>query len=290
LPRQRRTQLVLFLTPYLLGAFVLILLPAGISFFTAFTQYDGVSAPVFTGWDNFRSLRYEPLFKIGLVNSLLYIVQAVPLRIFGALVLALLYNRPRRAVGFYRAATYLPTVIPDAAYALAWTWILNPLYGPLNASLRSLGLPAPAWLADSGWSLSALAIMSLFQIGEGFVILLVGLRHIPREIYDASCVDGANRWQTLTNITLPLLTPWLVLLTVRDVVLSFQNTFTPAYLMTRGGPYYSTFFLPLLSYEAAFDGMRFGQAAAVMLMIFLCTVVLVAFIYFLFEEWGFDEE
>jgi multiple sugar transport system permease protein len=266
------------------------MLPAGISFFIAFTNYNGVADPVFVGWQNFQFLRYEPLFKIALINSLLFIAGAVPLRLLGALALALFYNRPRRVVGFYRAAAYLPTIIPDAAYALTWTWILNPLYGPLNASLRSLGLPAAPWLADSAWALPGLILMSLFQIGEGFVILLVGLRHIPRETYDAARVDGASRWQTFTNITLPLLSPWLVLLTVRDVVLSFQNTFTPAYLMTRGGPYYSTFFLPLLTYESAFDGLRFGQAAAVMLMIFIYTMLLVLFVYFLFEGWGFDEE
>jgi multiple sugar transport system permease protein len=287
---KRNTQLSLFLSPYLLGALLLILLPAGLSFLIAFTRYNGVAEPVFIGWKNFNFLRYEPLFKVALLNSLFFLVEAVPLRILGALALALLYNRPRHAIGLYRAAAYLPTIIPDAAYALTWTWILNPLYGPLNASLRTLGMPTPPWLADSTWAFPALILMSLFQIGEGFVILLVGLRHIPRETYDAAHVDGANRWQIFTHITLPLLSPWLVLLTVRDVVLSFQNTFTPAYLMTRGGPYYSTFFLPLLTYETAFDGLRFGQAAAVMSMIFLYTVLLVLFVYFLFENWGFDEE
>ncbi len=221
---------------------------------------------------------------------MLFIAQAVPLRILGALALALLYNRPRRGVGLYRAAAYLPTVIPDAAYALTWTWILNPLYGPLNAALRTFGLFAPPWLSDSAWALPALVLMSLFTIGEGFVLLLAGLRHIPREVEDAAHVDGANRWQMFAFITLPLLSPWLVLLTVRDVVLSFQYTFTPAYIMTRGGPYYSTFFAPHLIYESAFDGLRFGQAAAVMLLVFLVTLILVALVYFLFEGWGFDED
>ena len=286
----RRARFYLFLTPYLLGALILILLPAGLSFFIAFTRYNGVAAPVGVGWENFQLLRTDPLFRVALFNSLLFISVAVPLRILGALGLALLYNRPRRAIGLYRASAYLPSVIPDAAYALTWTWILNPLYGPLNGLLRTMGLPAPAWLADSTWALPALILMSLFQIGEGFVLLLVGLRHIPRETYDAARVDGANRWQTFTVITLPLLTPWLVLLTVRDIVITFQNTFTPAYLMTRGGPYYATFFLPQLVYESAFDGFRFGQAAAVMVLIFLYTLFLVLFVYFLFEGWGFDEE
>ena len=288
--RFRRVQPFFLLAPYLLGALVLIVLPAGLSFLIASTRYNGVTEPVFIGWENFNFLRSDPLFRVALFNSLIFIIEAVPLRVLGALVLALLYQRPRAGVGLYRAAAYLPTVIPDAAYALTWTWILNPLYGPLNASLRTLGFSTPPWLADSTWALPSLILMSLFQIGEGFVILLVGLRHIPRETYDAARVDGANRWQMFASITFPLLSPWLVLLSVRDVVLSFQNTFTPAYLMTRGGPYYSTFFLPQLTYEFAFDGMRFGQAAAVMLAFFLCTTALVVFVYLLFEGWGFDEE
>jgi multiple sugar transport system permease protein len=288
--QQRRLQPYLFLLPYLLGALVLILLPAALSFTIAFTRYNGVAAPVFIGWENFNFLRYEPLFKVALINSLLYISEAVPLRILGALGLALLYSHPRRGIGLYRAAAYLPTVIPDAAYALMWLWILNPLYGPLNGLLRAFGLPAPGWLADSTWALPAIILVSLLQIGEGFVILLVGLRHIPRETYDAAYVDGANSWKSFRAITLPLLSPWLVLLIVRDVVITFQNTFTSAYLMTRGGPYYATFFLPLLTYETAFDGMRFGQAAAVMVLIFIYTLLLVLIVYFLFEGWGFDEE
>jgi multiple sugar transport system permease protein len=118
---------------------------------------------------------------------------------------------------------------------------------------------------------------------------LAALRHIPPELYDAARVDGANRWQMFDSITLPLLTPWLVLLSVRDVALSFQNTFTPAYIMTRGGPYYSTFYMPLFIYETAFDGLRFGQAAALTLIVFVITMILVLILYFIFEGWGFDE-
>jgi multiple sugar transport system permease protein len=288
--RSRRAQLSLFLTPYLLGALLLVALPAGISFFIAFTRYNGIAAPSFAGWQNFQNLRLEPLFKVALINSLLFILQSVPLRVLGALTLALLLNRPRRGTGLYRAAIVLPTVIPDVAYALTWTWILNPLYGPLNASLRTLGLFAPPWLSDSAWSLPGILLASLFPIGEGFILLLAGLRHIPREVEDAARVDGANGWQMFTSITLPLLAPWLALLTIRDVVLSFQNTFTPAAIMTRGGPYYSTFFTTQLIYETAFDRMDFGLASVIMLMVFLVTILLVMLVYFLFEGGGFDEE
>jgi len=173
---------------------------------------------------------------------------------------------------------------------LVWLWILNPLYGPLNDSLRTLSLPAPSWLVDPSWAPLAIVFISLFQIGEGFAILLAGLQHIPNELYDAARVDGANRWQIFDSITLPLITPWLVLLSVRDIVLSFQNTFTPAYMMTQGGPYYSTYYIPNFIYETAFDSLRFGESAAVMLIVFIVTLLLILVVYFIFETWGFDED
>lgn len=284
-----RSQTIALLIPYLLGALLLILLPAGIAFCVAFTQFNGIDPPVFIGWQNFQLLSRDPLFWVAMINSLLFIMMGVPLRILGALGLALFYSRPRRAVGFYRAAVYLPTVIPETAFALIWLWILNPFYGPLNALLRALSLPAPSWLVDPSWAPLAIVLVTFFQLGEGFVILLAALRQVPSEVYDAAHVDGANRWQIFESITLPLLVPWLVLLSVRDIALSFQYTFTPAYVMTRGGPYYSTFYTSLLTYEIAFDGLRFGQAAALMLIVFILTILLVLIVYFLFEGWGFDE-
>ncbi len=288
--KSTRCQSLALLTPYLLGALILVALPAGISLALAFTRYNGITAPVFNGIQNFQYLRIEPLAWVAIINSLLFIAQAVPLRILAALGLALLLNRPRKGIGIYRAAAYLPTVIPDAAYALTWTWILNPIYGPLNLVLAALGLPAPAWLADQDWALRGLVLMSLFQVGEGFVILLAGLRHVPRAYYDAARVDGASGVQQFFRITLPLLSPWLILLSIRDIALSFQNTFTPAYLMTRGGPYYATFFAPLMIYEEALDNFRFGVGSAMMLIIFAVTLILSLLAYFVFEESGLDAD
>ena len=266
------------------------MLPAGISFALAFTHYNGIRPPVFAGWYNFTYLWREQLFRVAIINSLLFIVQAVPLRILAALGLALLYNRPRRGVGLYRAAAYLPTVIPDVAYALVWMWIFNPLYGPLNYILSFLGLPTQAWLVEQNSALKAIVFMSLFQIGEGLIILLAGLRHIPREYYEAAQMDGANRFQQFFSITLPLLSPWLILLSIRDIALSFQSTFTPAYIMTRGGPYYATYFAPLMIYEEAFYNLRFGIGTALMLIIFAVTLLLTLLAYFVFEGSNLDED
>jgi multiple sugar transport system permease protein len=129
--------------------------------------------------------------------------------------------------------------------------------------------------------------MSLFQIGEGFLILLAGLRSAPRELYDAADVDGASRLRVFRSLTLPLLAPWLLLLTVRDIIVAVQYTFTPSVLMTGGEPHYATLFLPLLIFEEAFDRLRFGIGSTLMLGTFLVTGVLIVGLYLVFRWRGY---
>jgi multiple sugar transport system permease protein len=267
-PGRHRTGLWLLLAPFLLGATLLVALPALFTVVLAFTDYDALSPPVWVGGRNFADLAHDNLFWTAARNSAVLVFLAVPLRTLAALALALLLVRRRRGTSLYRCAVFLPTVIPDVAYALIWLWILNPLYGPLNMVLGLLGLPQPAWLADPDTALLAIVLSSLFQIGEGFVLLLAGLQYAPQDCYDAAAIDGAGRWQVLRHITLPLLAPWLLLLAIRDILVVAQASFTPALIMTGGGPYYATFFMPLLVYEEAFDRFRFGDAAAIMLLMY----------------------
>lgn len=205
-------------------------------------------------------------------------------------MLALLLRRPRSGIHIYRAAIYLPTVIPSVAYALIWLWVLNPYYGPLNLLLASLGLPTAAWLVESTTALPALAFSALFQIGEGFVVLLAGLREIPDDYYQAAALDGAGRLAMLRFITLPMLAPWLLLITIRDVIVSAQNTFAPTLIMTNGGPYYATLFLPLLIYRTAFDSFRFGEGAAMTLLGLGMVAILIMITYRLLGGWGYEDE
>jgi multiple sugar transport system permease protein len=176
------------------------------------------------------------------------------------------------------------------AYALIWLWIVNPLYGPLNLILHAVGLPAPNWLTDFNLAKLPFVMMSVFQIGEGFVILLAGLQSHAKEIGEAAAVDGGSRWQILRFITLPLLAPWLIVLTVRDVILGFQYTFTPSIIMTGGDPYYATLFTPLLVYEEAFDRYRFGPGAVIMLLTFVLTAYLLYTLFQLSKGWGYADE
>jgi multiple sugar transport system permease protein len=282
--------LYLMLAPYLIGTVALVIVPIGYTLSLAFTSYDALSPPVWVGLANFEALASDPLFATAVQNSLLFVALTIPLRLLLTLGLALLLNQRRRAVSIYRAAVYLPTIIPSVAYALTWLWILNPYYGPLNLLLGSLGVPPIAWLADPATALPAIAFTAIFQIGEGFVVLLAGLREIPEDYYAAASIDGAGGLALLRHITLPLSAPWLLLLTIRDIIMTAQSTFAPALIMTHGGPYYATLFMPLLIYETAFDRFRFGEASAMTLVVLLGVAALIAIAYLLLGGWGYDDE
>lgn len=269
----------LFLFPFLLGTFILVIIPAFATLVLAFTEYKAIGIPVFNGFNNFRKLIASSYVRLSVYNTLFFLVLAVPVRVLGALFLAMLLQRKGRIFGFFRAAVYLPTVVPEVAYSLIWLWILNPLYGPINLVLMALGLPAPPWLVDPNLARISIVLVLSFQIGEGFVILFAGLQQIPNSLYEAARVDGANSWQIFWKITLPMLMPWLLLLTFRDMLMSLQNSFTPSFVMTYGGPYYATIFAPLLIYELSFDFFDFGMASAFLLLLYLAIVIVVLSVF-----------
>jgi multiple sugar transport system permease protein len=288
--KRYHSQLRLLLLPYLLGTLLLIGVPALLTLVLAFFQYDMLAPPRWAGLWNFQDIFGDPLLWVALRNTLYFIFLAVPLQVLLALTLALALSQRRRGTGLYRAAVYLPTVIPDVAYALIALWIFNPLYGPLNLILRGLGLPAPDWLNNPATAKLVFVIMSLFQIGEAFVILLIGLQDIPPEVNAAAAADGSSTWQTLRHITLPQLLPWIALVTFRAIIVAFQWTFIPSLIMTRGDPYYATLFMPLIIYEEAFDRLRFGPGAAMMLIVVVMTLYFISTLYALFKSGGYADE
>lgn len=245
------------------------MLPVLMTFALAFFEYDALSPPVWRGLDNFAVIFQEKVFHYAVENSFFFVITAVPLRMLGAVALAILLERRRRTTGAYRASVFLPTIVPDVAYALIWLWIFNPLYGPLNLLLGAAGIKGAAWLVNPDTALGAIVFMSLFQIGEGFILMLAALRQIAPEYYEAARIDGASPMRCFWHITLPLIAPWLLLLFARDVAITMQSSFTAAYLMTGGGPYYATFLMPVLIFEEAFDRFRFGLGSAMTLVTFV---------------------
>lgn len=278
-------RLRLLLVPYLLGIGLLVILPAGLSFALAFFQYDALSPPRWVGSLNFVLAYTDELFTLSVQNSLALIVLPVPLRVLGAFFTARLMRENGRFINWFRAFIYMPSVIPGAAYALAWLWILNPIYGPINLLLGAVGLPTPGWFADTTWAKPGLALMSLWQIGEGFLVSLAVLQELPAEVEEAATIDGANSWAMLRYVLLPLVAPILLLLTFRDAILTFQNSFTAVFITTGGGPYYSTYTLPLFAYEQGFDLLSFGTASVALWIMYLLTGLIVLTLYVLGRQW-----
>ncbi len=271
--------------PYLFGLTLLIGLPALGALVLSFYEFSGVGPTSFAGFDNFSRLLGDTGFWRALGNTLVYVAIAVPLRVVGAVGLALLLYRRSRGIGAARAAVYLPTVIPDVAFALLWLWLLNPLYGPIPGALEALGLPAPAFLVKPWGARAAVPVMAAFQIGEGFVIALAARRMIPPSLYEAAAVDGASPWFSLKRVTLPLMAPVILLLALRDIVLALQVNFTPALILTNGGPRYATTYLSLYAYKQGFSYFRLGYASTISLTMFLITVLIVFAQYRVARRW-----
>ena len=279
-----RRQYALMLAPFALGLLVLVAAPAAITFGLALTDYDLVRSPTFVGFDNFRELLDDRVFGIVLVNSFLFAAIATPLRLLVALGLALLLWSRFRGVGVARSVAVIPTVVPEVAYGLLWLWLLNPLYGPVNGLLTAGGeggatvfgrLP-PQWLTDPNHARAGIILMSLFTVGEAFVILLVARLAVSSDLYELAALEDAPGWDVFRRITLPVLAPVLVLLFLRDTLLSFTFTFVPALIVTEGGPPdYATTYLPLFVYREAFEYLRYGYAAAATVTMLVLTVPIV---------------
>lgn len=267
-------------SPYLLGLVLLVVLPAGAATVLAFTEFSGVQPPRFNGLDNIRRLVADRALWRSFGNTAIYIVVAVPLRLAAATAFALLLQQRSRTAAVARPVAYLPTVVPDVAYALLWLWLLNPLYGPLAALFGTAGILTEPWGARL-----ALPAIAAFQIGEAFVVALAARRSISPSLYEAAAVDGASPWFTFSRLTLRLMAPVLALLALRDVILSLQVNFVPALLMTEGGPRYATTYVPLYVYQTAFRYFRLGYASTIALTMFLLTVAVVLVQYRIARRW-----
>ena len=275
----------LFLAPFVIGTVGLVLLPAVLTFRYAFTDFTGLGQGAFTGLANLRRLVDDPFFDASVRASAIHVMIAVPLRLALAAGLALLLAAPRRGGRWYRLAVYLPTVIPDVALALLFLWVLNPIYGPLNQLLGLFGLPQPVWLAETAGARTGVILMLLFPIGEAFLVVLATRRAIGPKLYEAAALEGARPWQQLRHITLPLMAPVLALLAIRDVGLSLQATFVPAYVLTDGGPLFATLYVPIYVFDQAFEFLGFGYSAMITLVVLAATLVLVALQLLLVRRW-----
>lgn len=269
LRRKKAIEGYLFASPWILGFFIFTAGPMIASLFLSFCRYDVLTTLEWIGLRNYKEIFNSDLFWKALYNTLYWVIIGVPLRQLMALILALLNNQQIRGKPLFRTIFYIPSVVSGVALAMLWVWLFEPSVGLINTLLRFLGVNnPPLWLGSEEWSKPALIIMSLWGVGQGMVIYLAGLQDIPQQLYEAAEIDGAGVWYKFWKITIPLLTPSIFFNFIMGVIGSFQ-VFTQAYVMTRGGPLYSTYFYVLYIYDEGFQYMHMGYASALAWILFL---------------------
>jgi multiple sugar transport system permease protein len=280
-----RRQVALMLAPYVAGALLLFVIPAQLSFALALTDADLLSPSEYIGLENFRELTEDPLFGGVLWRSALFVAIAVPLRLVIATGFALLLHARFRGAGAGRTGAFLPSVIPDSAYALVWLFLLNPIYGPINGLLGLFGIAPVSWFSDGTAAFAAIVLMLAFTVGEAFIVALAARQELPAELYEVARLEGARPGYVLRAVTLPLMAPVLLLLATRDAAVSLQASFTVTYLLTDGGPDRATLFLPIYSFDKGFEQLQYGYASAMMLLGFLGCLSIGVIQYLVVRRW-----
>jgi ABC-type sugar transport system permease subunit len=229
----------------------------------------------FAGLGNYALLWRTALFWKVLQNTLLFALGTLLPSISLALVLALLINRPLRAISLYRFALFYPVILPTAAAAMIWLSILSPGFGLANLLLREAGLPTFEWLGDRRLALLCLMVITIWKTtGFFMIIFLAGLQGIPAELYEACRIEGARPWQTFWRVTFPLLSPTTFFVVLTGILTSFQNI-DLIYVLTDGGPADATNVIVYYIYQYAFRfwDVGVGSALTSVLFFFLLLVI-----------------
>lgn len=294
-PRRRRSLLwrehvdgYVFILPWMIGFFVFVFGPMVASLLISFMHWEIVTPPRWAGFAQYARLFNDSRFYLSLYNTAYYVFIGVPLHLFLALLAALAMNLNLRGIRFYRTVYFIPSITPVVASSLLWLWIFNPEFGLANAVLNWFGLPSLYWLQDPRLAKPAFIIMSFWTIGGQMVILLAGLKGIPKALYEAAEMDGAGRWASFRHITLPMLSPAIFFNLILAIIGAFQ-VFTQSYIITGGGPENATLFYVLYLYRMAFENFRMGYASAMAWVLFVI-ILLFTFIQFrLSDRWVFYE-
>lgn len=270
---RRNLAYFIFLAPWLIGFILWTGGPLVASIYFSFNQYDIVTPAVWVGLDNYHQLFTNPLFWQSLRVTSIYTFLGVPALMATSLLLAVLLNQQVPGLGVFRTIFYLPTVTTGVAVALLWVWLLQPDFGLINNLLWTFfKIKGPHWLYDEKWVLPALIIKSMWGVGGPMLIYLAALQGIPTHLYEAAEIDGANTWRRFWSITVPMISPVVLFNLVMAIIGSFQ-VFTDAYVMTKGGPNYASYFYVYYLYQNAFQFFHMGLASAQAWILFLIILV-----------------
>jgi multiple sugar transport system permease protein len=268
-----------FLAPALLAIGIFFFIPVIAALLMSFTDFDIYSLgnpqyARFIGFRNYAQLLADPLFWKALKNTLTFLLIGGPLSIAVSLATALLlHSKLVRFKGLFRTAYFAPVVTTLVAVAVVWRFIYHPRYGLLNYALSWIGISGVDWLGDPAWAMFAIIIMAVWKnFGYNMIIFIAGLGNIPAELYEAAAIDGAGQFEQFRTITLPMLAPTTLFITVITMIGYFQ-LFAEPYVMTQGGPLNSTLSLVLLMYQQGFRWWNMGYSAALAFVLFAFILV-----------------
>ncbi|MGA5896078.1 carbohydrate ABC transporter permease [Streptomyces venetus] len=282
--REREGAAWVFLSPWVLGAIVLTLLPTAVSLYLSFTDYDLFNPPRWVGLRNYTQMFTEdPRYWRSVVTTLTYVVIAVPLQLALALLVALALKGMKRGKAFYRSAFYEPSLLgASMSIALVWRAVFND-GGPVDNLFGTGG-----WVNKPGWALLAVALLTVWQFGAPMVIFLAGLQQIPAELYEAAAVDGATKWRQFLSVTVPMLSPVLFFNLVLQTIQAFQ-VFTPAFAVSagKGGPADSTLVYTMYLYDRGFVASHMGYASAMAWVLLAVIGIVTAVLFRTSRSWVF---
>lgn len=272
--QSKRGIVILFLAPALIAIGVFFFVPVIAAFLLSFTDFDiyslaNLEYARFLGFKNYARLLEDPLFWKSLKNTLYFLLVGGPLSIAVSLTAAMLLNSKLvRFKTFFRLAYFAPVVTTLVAIAVVWRFVYHPRFGLLNYALSFLGIENIDWLGDPNWAMPAIILMAVWKnFGYNMIIFIAGLQNIPNELYEAASIDGANPWQQFKSITIPMLAPTTLFISVITMIGYFQ-LFAEPYVMTQGGPLNGTLSIVLYMYQQGFRWWNMGYSAALAFVLF----------------------
>ena len=269
LKQQEATTGLIFIALPFISLLVFMYYPIIRSFFISLYEWNLLKDPVYIGLDNYKTLFKDQVFLTSLWNTFRWVLIYVPMSVITSFLLALLLDNKIKGEGFFRTLYYLPVVAPIVVVALLWVWIYNTDYGILNFLLNKLGIDSVGWLTDSKYSLFAIAVMSTWKwAGYNMLIFLAALQGIDNSIYEAAELDGVTPLKKLFKIKIPLVMPSIYFVMLTIVIDAFQM-FTEIFIMTKGGPGYSTYTVSYYLWSCAFEYGKMGYACAMAAFMFI---------------------
>lgn len=275
-----------FILPWLIGLIVFTAFPMIAAVYISMTDWDIVGNASFIGLGNYKMLFSSDEFIRSLWVTVRYAVIAVPLIIATSLTMAVLVSKNRKGSSVFRVIYYMPTIVSGVAVAIVFKWILDPSYGLLNGLLSLWGIQGPDWLYDPDWVLPSYLIMAVWGAGGSLLTYLAALKDIPEDLYGAAMIDGANAFQKVRYITVPLMTPIIFYNLVLGIIGAFRK-FTDAYVL--GGAGKEGNFYMVYLYEEAFGHYRMGYATALAWVLFVIILGLTFIVNWTKKYWVYSE-